>query len=82
MKKILALAAIALGMAMCSGCYFSDYRSHELDTVSIPAGNNLDSITIKDGRVTDLKYHERQYWERSNCPVTLPVYKIQEKPWD
>ncbi len=77
MKKLIAFALL---VCLCAGC--ASRVDPDLHIVRIPAGCNLDSITIKDNHVIDLKYHEREYWELSNCPRKLYMFQVEEKPWN
>ena len=77
LKTLILAGVLALVAAGCSS-----YDEHnDLRIVKIPAGCNLDSITIKDNKVIDIQYHEKEYWERSNTPRKLYRFQVEEKPW-
>jgi len=72
--KILMVILVTATIACILGC-------REICTVSIPHGHNIDSITVKDGYVTEVKTHKRDgspYIEKANTPRELPVIIIKE----
>jgi hypothetical protein len=75
-KILLSGAAAALIAVMTQGCFCAD----QLTTVKIPHRHNLDSITIKDGFVEDVRTHKRAWMEEPNTPRQMPLVRIIEKP--
>ena len=77
---IVAVVCCLMAGVMC-GCYFTDYRESQRNTVTIPHGHNIDSITIKDGEeIIEVKTHKRNgFLEERNCPRQLPLVRIVEK---
>ena len=66
-------------MSLMSGCIFFDYHVSSKSNVEIPAGHNLDSITVKDGFVIDVQTHKRKLFEEPNCPRKFSIVEVKEK---
>ena len=72
MKK-LYLALAALSLMSLIGCYCTSQE----EVLTIPRRCNVDSVSLKDGHL-DATYHKRTEYEKPNCPMTLPLYIIEE----
>ena len=73
--RILLVGIALIGLVvLLAGCYCTS----EKETATIPHRHNVDSFTIVDGHLADIKTHKRVQFEEPNCPMTLPLYEIRE----
>lgn len=77
-RVVLIILVITLSV-FCSGCYFTDYRTNQKETLTIPYGHNLDEIIVKNGTVYDFKTHKRTLMEERNVPRKFPIIEVVEE---